>query len=113
MNIIIPMAGLGSRVKDEGFELPKPLIEVNNKTLIEHSVDTLGIKGQYIFITRDFENPQHNELINEAQGLGPDVAKIAKMYKVNPPQVVQPAAPATPASNSAPVPGDSMPTRTN
>ena len=39
MNIIIPMAGLGSRFKDEGFELPKPLIEVNNKTLI---VDVLS-----------------------------------------------------------------------
>lgn len=77
MNIIIPMAGLGSRFKDEGFELPKPLIEVNDKTLIEHSVNTLGIKGKYIFITREFENPKHNELLTQKlKQIQPDCIEI-------------------------------------
>lgn len=54
MNIVIPMAGLGTRFKEEGFFTPKPLIEVNGKSLIEHSVESLGFDCNYIFITRDY-----------------------------------------------------------
>jgi NDP-sugar pyrophosphorylase family protein len=63
MNIVIPMAGLGNRFAKEGFDLPKPLISVNGKTLLEHSVETLGIEGNYIFVTREFENSEHNEIL--------------------------------------------------
>ena len=49
MNIVIPMAGLGSRFQNAGVTTPKPLIVVNGKTLIEHSVDSIGIDGKYIF----------------------------------------------------------------
>jgi NDP-sugar pyrophosphorylase family protein len=65
MNILIPMAGLGTRFKNEGFDLPKPIIEVNGKTLIEHSVSSLGIEGRYIFITRKYENSNDNELLSK------------------------------------------------
>jgi len=61
MNIIIPMAGLGSRFSKNGIKTPKPLIKVNGKTLIEHSVESLGIFGRYIFITRTFDDPTYNE----------------------------------------------------
>lgn len=57
------MAGLGSRFLDAGFNLPKPLIMVDNKTLLEHSIETLGIDGRYIFITREYENAEYNEQI--------------------------------------------------
>lgn len=59
------MAGLGTRFKNEGFILPKPIIQVNGKTLIEHSVSSLGIEGQYIFITRQYENPEDNDLLTK------------------------------------------------
>ena len=48
MNIVIPMAGLGSRFKNVGIDTPKPLIVVNNKHLVEHSVSSLDIDGKYI-----------------------------------------------------------------
>ena len=60
INIVIPMAGLGTRFANEGFNLPKPLIETNSKTLIEHSISTLGIEGNYIFITRKYKNKSDN-----------------------------------------------------
>jgi NDP-sugar pyrophosphorylase family protein len=60
MNIIIPMVGLGSRFQKEGYTLPKPLIEVLGKTLIEHSIDSFDVEGKFIFITRDFHNAEHN-----------------------------------------------------
>jgi len=63
MNIIIPMAGRGTRTQDLS-NLPKPLIEINGKTIIEWAVKTLNIPGQYIFITRKYENEEWNEKLN-------------------------------------------------
>ena len=77
MNIVIPMAGLGTRFANEGFELPKPLIETNRKTLIEHSVDSLGIQGRYIFITRTYLDPNHNKLLSKRlKEIQPDCIEI-------------------------------------
>lgn len=41
LNIVIPMAGRGSRFKDEGYELPKPLIPVMGKPMIQLVIDNL------------------------------------------------------------------------
>ena len=65
INIVIPMAGLGTRFANEGFNLPKPLIETNSKTLIEHSISTLGIEGNYIFITRKYKNKSDNIFLSK------------------------------------------------
>lgn len=61
MNIVIPMAGLGSRFQKAGIAEPKPLIEVLGKTLIEYSVDSFDVPGRFIFITREFDDPKYNE----------------------------------------------------
>ena len=50
MNILIPMAGLGDRFKREGYDKPKPLIDVNGKPMIQRVIESLGFKGQYIFV---------------------------------------------------------------
>jgi dTDP-glucose pyrophosphorylase len=65
VNIVIPMAGEGSRFKDVGIDTPKPLVEINGKTLIEHSVSTLGITGRFIFITKKYSNPLDNEKLSK------------------------------------------------
>jgi NDP-sugar pyrophosphorylase family protein len=65
MNIVIPMVGAGSRFAKEGFLEPKPLIDVLGKTLIEHSIDSFNVAGKFIFITRDFHNPEHNKNLSE------------------------------------------------
>ena len=64
-NILIPLAGEGTRFKDNGEMTPKPLIEVNGKTLIEHSIESLGIDGKYIFITKEYENPEYNKRLKD------------------------------------------------
>lgn len=64
MNIVIPMAGLGSRFKNVGIDTPKPLIVVNNRYLIEHSVSSLDIDAKYIFITRKYENQEDNDKLS-------------------------------------------------
>ena len=61
MNIIIPMAGAGSRFKIKGFDRPKPLIKIGNECLVEKSISTLGIEGKYIFVIRKYKNKSFNE----------------------------------------------------
>lgn len=77
MKIVMPMAGMGSRFKVEGYDTPKPLIKVDGVTLVEHSVSSLGIDGDYVFITRKFENEQHNEELSRIlKKLKPDSIEI-------------------------------------
>jgi dTDP-glucose pyrophosphorylase len=52
MQIIISMAGLGSRFSDRGFLTPKHMIKINDKTLIELAISSLDITANYIFIIR-------------------------------------------------------------
>lgn len=42
MNIIIPIGGKGERFKNAGYALPKPLIKVFDKTIIEYLLDNLN-----------------------------------------------------------------------
>lgn len=51
-NILVPMAGLGSRFAEQGYELPKPLIDVNGAPMIQRVVESLGLDGKYIFVVQ-------------------------------------------------------------
>lgn len=50
INIVIPMAGMGSRFKEAGYTFPKPLVEVRSEPMIKVVVDNIGIKGRYVFL---------------------------------------------------------------
>jgi NDP-sugar pyrophosphorylase family protein len=50
MKIIIPMSGVGKRFKDVSYVLPKPLIVVNGKPIIQHVVEMFPGDHSFIFI---------------------------------------------------------------
>jgi len=52
MNFVIPMAGKGDRFVSAGYKLPKYLIEVNGKTLLQYSLESLPLEiaNKLIFI---------------------------------------------------------------
>lgn len=53
MNIVIPMAGLGSRFAVAGYEKPKPFIDVDGKPMIVRVLENLFYPGaKYILIGR-------------------------------------------------------------
>lgn len=52
LNVLIPMAGAGSRFFEAGYTFPKPLIDVNGKPMIQAVVDSLGIKAKYTYIVQ-------------------------------------------------------------
>jgi dTDP-glucose pyrophosphorylase len=55
INIVIPMAGAGSRFADAGYTLPKPLINVCGKTMIEVVCCNLrpSMAHKFIFICQE------------------------------------------------------------
>jgi HAD superfamily hydrolase (TIGR01509 family) len=60
MNVLIPMAGAGSRFAQAGYTFPKPLIEVEGKPMIEVVVDNLNIEAHYIFIVQKDHYEKYN-----------------------------------------------------
>lgn len=52
LNVLIPMAGAGSRFADAGYAFPKPLIEVQGKPMIQAVVENLAIKATYTYIVQ-------------------------------------------------------------
>jgi NDP-sugar pyrophosphorylase family protein len=58
INIVIPMAGYGTRFSERGFKNIKPLIHLNGKTFIEWSIDSVDFKNvetQFIFVILVFK----------------------------------------------------------
>lgn len=78
MNILIPMAGAGTRFEKAGYILPKPLIDVNGKPMIELVVNNININANYIFIVRT----EHYEKYNLKQILE-NIAPNCKIVKVD------------------------------
>jgi CTP:phosphocholine cytidylyltransferase-like protein len=53
INIVVPMAGLGSRFAIAGYEKPKPFIDVLGKTMIERVMENIYIpNSRFILIGR-------------------------------------------------------------
>ena len=52
MNILIPMAGAGSRFEKAGYTFPKPLIDVAGQPMIQTVIENLNLQGKYIFLVR-------------------------------------------------------------
>jgi HAD superfamily hydrolase (TIGR01509 family) len=60
LNVLIPMAGAGSRFEKAGYTFPKPLIEVNGKPMIQVVVENLNIDANYIFIVQKSHRKKYN-----------------------------------------------------
>ena len=55
LNIVIPIVGLGKRFSDAGYSVPKPLVIVEGKTILQHAVESLKVQGKYTFVVRTSE----------------------------------------------------------
>ena len=50
MHIIIPMSGIGKRFVEAGYKIPKPLIVVDEKPIIEHICNLFPDESKFTFI---------------------------------------------------------------
>ena len=92
LNILIPMAGAGSRFEQAGYTFPKPLIDVKGKPMIQVVVENLNIEANYIYIVQKSHREKYNldTLLNlitpgckivEVEGLTEGAACTALMAK--------------------------------
>ncbi len=60
MNILIPMAGMGSRFQQAGYTFPKPLIDVRGKPMIQLVVENLNIEANFIYVVQKEHREKYN-----------------------------------------------------
>ena len=67
MHIIIPMSGIGKRFIDAGYVVPKPLIIVENKPIIQHIVELFPGESKFTFICNDdhLKNTNMREILEK------------------------------------------------
>jgi glucose-1-phosphate thymidylyltransferase len=75
MKIIVPMAGRGSRLRPHTLTIPKPLIPVAGKAIVQRLVeDIVKVCGQEVdeiaFVIGDFGKEVEESLVKVAEGLG-------------------------------------------
>ena len=65
INVVIPMAGMGSRFSDAGFKNPKPFIDVAGKPMIERVLDNLSAPDvRFILLVREEHIKNYSKFIN-------------------------------------------------
>jgi glucose-1-phosphate thymidylyltransferase len=75
MKIIVPMAGRGSRLRPHTLTIPKPLIPIAGKPIVQRLVeDIVKVCGESVeeiaFIIGDFGKEVENNLVSIAESLG-------------------------------------------
>ena len=60
LNVLIPMAGEGSRFTTAGYTFPKPLIDVQGKPMIQVVVENLNMDANFIFVVRKEHREKYN-----------------------------------------------------
>lgn len=60
MNVLIPMAGAGSRFQQMGYTFPKPLIDVKGKPMIQMVVENLNIDANFIYVVQKEHREKYN-----------------------------------------------------
>jgi HAD superfamily hydrolase (TIGR01509 family) len=60
LNVLIPMAGAGSRFEQAGYTFPKPLIDIKNKPMIQVVVENLNIDANFIYVVQKKHREKYN-----------------------------------------------------
>ena len=75
MKIIIPMAGIGKRMRPHTLTIPKPLIPVAGKPIVQHLVESLihsfdTLPDEIAFVTGNFGEENEKKLLEISDNLG-------------------------------------------
>jgi dTDP-glucose pyrophosphorylase len=60
LNVLIPMAGAGSRFVAAGYTFPKPLIQVQDKPMIQLVTENLGLDANFIYVAQKEHREKYN-----------------------------------------------------
>jgi HAD superfamily hydrolase (TIGR01509 family) len=60
MNVLIPMAGAGSRFQQAGYTFPKPLIDVRGKPMIQVVAENLNVEATFTYVVQKEHREKYN-----------------------------------------------------
>jgi HAD superfamily hydrolase (TIGR01509 family) len=60
LNVLIPMAGAGSRFEKAGFTFPKPLVDVEGNPMIKVVAENLNFDANFIYIVQKSHREKYN-----------------------------------------------------
>lgn len=60
LNVLIPMAGAGSRFEKAGYTFPKPLIDVKGKPMIQVVIENLNMDAHFIYVVQKSHREKYN-----------------------------------------------------
>lgn len=77
LNIVVPMAGRGSRFAQAGYKMPKPLIDIYGHPMIEYVVKNIrpAREHRFIFICQQ-EHLEKYDLANTLERIAPGCAVV-------------------------------------
>lgn len=78
MNIVVPMAGRGSRFAQAGYQMPKPLIDIHGHPMIEYVVSNIrpDQDHRFIFICQQ-EHLEKYDLMKRLEQIAPGCIVVA------------------------------------
>lgn len=81
INIVIPMAGAGSRFKIAGYDLPKPFIDVKGRMMIEYVLDGIQIPdaNYTLIIQEEFHKTNQDKLDFLSKKYGVNFVAVEKL----------------------------------
>ena len=98
INVVIPMAGAGSRFSVAGYDKPKPFIEFDNKMMIEHVLASFGLmEVNFILVLQEKFLTEQKEQLEKLKNnyklefvtvpkltMGAAITALAAHKKINP-----------------------------
>jgi len=84
MNILFPMAGMGERMKGYQNNVPKPLISLLGKSIIEWAISSLGLDGKFIFCCKS-EHLEKYDIEKNLRKIIPNCEIVKISYQTNGP----------------------------
>ena len=90
MKVIISMSGLSSRFAAAGYDIPKFMIEVDGKTVIQHIIELYPVDSDFLLIIND-DHKKDQGLVDYLDNLEVDnitlcsvpVHKKGPVYSIN------------------------------
>ncbi|MBI2579588.1 MAG: glycosyltransferase family 2 protein [Candidatus Aenigmarchaeota archaeon] len=84
MKIVIPMAGIGNRFLQQGYQIPKPLIKIDGRPMIEHVCDAFSHDDEFLFICNK-EHVENTEMKSVLSGIAKNASIVAiEQHKLGP-----------------------------
>ena len=86
MQLVIPMSGLGTRFIESGYDIPKPLIPISGKPMIQHVIEMFPEIEDVLFIVNDkhINNPEL-DLESQLLQISPNCKiSVVKSHKLGP-----------------------------